>query len=149
MNKDLRRLQDVLAAALGRPELVRLVRARKVWAQWQEVVGDNLAKKCAPEKFESGTLFVTVSSASWAQELRMHKQELLEKLNRIENVFDDIRFTVGEVIHSIDVADSKEIGALEPESIDVTFEISEIEEVGRRALGKMKALRRMQDVAED
>ncbi|MCW5946242.1 MAG: DUF721 domain-containing protein [Fimbriimonadales bacterium] len=149
MSRDPKRLQDVMSAALGRPELVKLVRAHRIWAHWSEVVGENLAKKCSPEKFESGTLFVTVSSASWAQELRMHKQELLEKLNRIENVFDDIRFTVGAVVQPSEVADSNEFGALEPESIDVTFEVSEIEEVGRRALGKMKALRRIQDVAED
>ncbi len=136
-----------MMSGFGRPEIVRLVRARRVWARWSEVVGEALATKCAPSRFATGTLWIKVSGASWAQEMRMQKKLLLAKLNAIENVFEDLRFEVGSVDAQVVESDAVH-EPIEPEEVDVQFKVAEFEEVGRRVLGKMKALSRKRNVEE-
>jgi predicted nucleic acid-binding Zn ribbon protein len=149
MKRDPKPLQELMERALGRPELVNQVRARRVYEKWSEIVGETLAKKCAPSRYEAGTIWITVSGASWAQELRMHKRELLEKLNEHDGIFKELRFVVGKIETPSDKSDERKVNQIEPEKVDVEFHVPEIEEVGRRALGKMKAVSKKGNVGAD
>lgn len=149
MKQDPQPLRELMERALGRPELVRQVRARRVYEKWSEIVGETLVRKCAPTRFKAGTLWITVSGASWAQELRMHKHELLEKLNEHERVFKELRFVVGKVEPVRDKSSDPSDAEIKPHDVDVRFEVAEIEEAARRALGKMKAVFRRGDVEAD
>jgi predicted nucleic acid-binding Zn ribbon protein len=89
----MRKVADMLGDSLGRPEVLRAARAQKVLRHWPEVVGDFLSSKSVPDRFERGTLWVAATGSSWAQELRMQKEEILAKLNGYagEKLFDNMR----------------------------------------------------------
>ncbi len=45
---------------------------------WKDVVGELLAAKSYPCRFQKGVLYVAVQNNSWLQELFLHKQSILE-----------------------------------------------------------------------
>jgi hypothetical protein len=63
---------------------------------WKDIVGDLLAERSAPEKYEHHVLFVKVSNPTWMQELVLNKVEIIKRLNsRLELQVNDIIFIVG------------------------------------------------------
>lgn len=139
-------LNEVLGRALGRPEVVRLAKALRAMEGWVECVGPLLAKKSKPTRFANGTLWVTVTSASWAQELGMRRRELLSRLNRVsDGAFQDIRLVVGSI-------QDENLGN-QPSGSEVAGDADEDAAVGqsnieklrnnmKRALARLKAARR-------
>ena len=132
----------LLAKALGRKEVFERLEARRIVKRWQEAVGEHLAARSAPEKFEHGVLTIAVSSAPWAQELRLRKAELLQRLNETagRDLFEDLRFAVRMPDKSISAVAVTE--TYEPEAIDIEVSIPEIEDVVKRALGRHRAASR-------
>jgi predicted nucleic acid-binding Zn ribbon protein len=61
--------------------------------QWVSVVGEALAGKATPERFERGTLWVAATGSAWAQEIALRKEVILERLNGLagERLFEDLR----------------------------------------------------------
>lgn len=51
-----------------------------VLARWTEVVGDQVAEHCQPERFEDGVLTVRADSTAWAQQVRLLSAALLGRL---------------------------------------------------------------------
>ncbi|MFN3683614.1 MAG: DUF721 domain-containing protein [Fimbriimonadaceae bacterium] len=93
----MKRVQDWIAEALGRPEVVRKARALSVLRRWPEVVGPVVARKSHPDRYDKGTVWVAVAGSSWAQELRMQRDQILLRLNELAgeaDLFKEIRFGV-------------------------------------------------------
>lgn len=130
----------LIERAIGRPEMSRTLRAQRVMRQWASCVGEPIAKKSHPEKFQKGTLWVGVSSAAWVQELQMLKLEILQRLNTLaeEDLFSDIRFAVKQV-SSFDNSHPVEKPAFIPMEIDIVVNNPELKEIAQRALGRMKS----------
>jgi predicted nucleic acid-binding Zn ribbon protein len=64
---------------------------------WQDVVGELLAERSTPVKYEHHVLFVRVSNPTWMQELVLIKDKVMERLNRtLELQCNDIVFTAGK-----------------------------------------------------
>ncbi|MCB1291075.1 DUF721 family protein [Mycolicibacterium sp.] len=51
-----------------------------VFAQWAEVVGDQIAEHAAPTALRDGVLTVSAESTAWATQLRMVQSQLLAKI---------------------------------------------------------------------
>lgn len=51
-----------------------------VFAQWAEVVGEQIAEHAAPTALHDGILSVTAESTAWATQLRMVQAQLLAKI---------------------------------------------------------------------
>jgi len=69
----------------------------RVLRRWPEVVGEAMAARSAPERYDRGTVWVAVTGSAWAQELRMSKGPILSKLHSFAgepNLFQDLRFGV-------------------------------------------------------
>tara|TARA_Y100000768_G_C23668964_1_gene536811 strand:- start:215 stop:490 length:276 start_codon:yes stop_codon:yes gene_type:complete len=49
---------------------------------WESIVGAKISSVAKAEKVESGTLFVSVETSVWRQELHMQKEELINKINK-------------------------------------------------------------------
>ena len=63
---------------------------------WREIVGDLLAERSTPEKYEHHILFVKVTNPTWMQELILIKDHLIERLNRHHDIqVNDIVFVTG------------------------------------------------------
>ncbi|UCD58513.1 MAG: DUF721 domain-containing protein [Candidatus Hydrogenedentota bacterium] len=54
----------------------------QLWGQWTEIVGEDIAAHCVPEKISGGKLYVSVDSPVWCQQLDLLKEELKEKIDR-------------------------------------------------------------------
>jgi predicted nucleic acid-binding Zn ribbon protein len=136
---------SLIETAVGRPEVFRRVAAHRITERWDECVGAQLGAKSTPDKFENGTLWVAVTAPVWVQELRMRKQQILERLNEWagEELFKDVRFGVRSVEKPTAIeATGTTKEPLTIEEIDVEFTVPEIEAIARPVLGKMKAARK-------
>lgn len=94
----MKRLGDIINIAVDQKEILRAARAQAVSRQWIDVVGELLATKTSPDRFERGTLWVCATSTTWAQELRMREETVLQRLNELSNekaLFTEIRVGVG------------------------------------------------------
>lgn len=78
----------------------------RLWSQWHEVVGPQLAKVCLPVDYKNGVLFLYVESSCQLQDLSFMKNELLAKINTYVGFrwVRDLRFTT----HRRNVPDASE-----------------------------------------
>lgn len=91
------RIDRLLGLAVEQKEVLRAARAQRAFAQWATVVGSMLASRSWPDRYERGTVFVAVQGSAWAQELRMHKDTILFRLDEIaaeKGLFRQVRFGV-------------------------------------------------------
>ncbi len=63
-------------------------------ADWELAVGERLARKARPERLDEGTLTVRVPSSTWAQELSLFSDVVLERLRARGHRVDRLRFRV-------------------------------------------------------
>ena len=90
-------IQNLLNSTVMPPEVLKAARAISVMKKWELVVGNEMANRSWPERFDHGTLWVAVTGSAWAQELRMQKDEILSRLNTIADepgLFLNARFGV-------------------------------------------------------
>lgn len=93
----MRHLGNLLNSALGREEVVRAAQAQAVLRRWDLIVGEALAERSWPDRYDHGTVWVAVAGSAWAQELRMIKDTILKRLRqqvRDPSLFTDVRFGV-------------------------------------------------------
>jgi predicted nucleic acid-binding Zn ribbon protein len=97
----MKKIEQMLPAAIGREEVLRAARAYRVLKDWAEIVGEAMATRSAPDRFDRGTVWVAVEGSAWAQELRMQKDQILRKLAERSGepgLFDNIRFGVRPIV---------------------------------------------------
>lgn len=93
----MKRAGQMLPKAVGRDEVLRTARAQQVLRFWPEIVGEGLASRSHPDRYGKGTVWVAVTGSAWAQELRMRKDLILERLRERAgdpSLFLDVRFGV-------------------------------------------------------
>ena len=93
----MRKVGHLLSPALGREEIIRTSRAFKVLRDWSSIVGDEMASRSYPDRYDHGTVWVAVEGSAWAQELRMQREKILEKLQEKcgdPTLFVNMRFGV-------------------------------------------------------
>lgn len=92
-----RHVGRVLPKAVENAEVLRAARAGSVLRRWEEAVGEVLAQKSMPDRYDKGTVWVATQGSAWAQELRLMKPTILERLEAMggeRGMFIDIRFGV-------------------------------------------------------
>jgi len=91
----MKKLNEMLGDAVGRPDVLKAARAQRVMKDWAAIVGDFLASKSEPDRYEHGVLWVTATGSEWSQEMRLQKASILAKLNTAagENLFTNLRIT--------------------------------------------------------
>lgn len=126
----------MLGRAVGRDEVLRTARAQMILRHWDEIVGDALASRSHPDRYGKGTVWVAVQGSAWAQELRMRKHVILDRLRTRAgdpNLFLDIRFGV----RPLPGRDGDGEGEAPPTTLEPDTELS-IREIARRRLAKMR-----------
>jgi predicted nucleic acid-binding Zn ribbon protein len=65
-----------------------------IFNHWEDIVGSGIAKRSRPERLTRTTLYVSVTTSTWANELSLMSDKLIEKINSFtgENVVKTIRF---------------------------------------------------------
>jgi hypothetical protein len=92
---------DILKEAMKRRNIPVDVGSGKIVSDWENTVGPVISQQTRPEKIKNRTLYLTVSSPIWMQQLQFMKKELLEKVNAAlqKDVVSDIFFNVGVIEH--------------------------------------------------
>lgn len=62
---------------------------------WPGVVGEAIAAASVPERIEGDVLTVLVGDAAWTAQLRLMKQDIIDKLHAAGRPVRDIRFRTG------------------------------------------------------
>lgn len=91
----MRKIRNVLPAAMQSEEVLRVGRALAIFKRWDEVVGEALAQRSWPDRYSDGTVWVAVEGAAWATELRLSKETILERMRSLSgepSLFKDVRF---------------------------------------------------------
>ncbi|MET7393083.1 DciA family protein [Dactylosporangium sp. NPDC005572] len=71
---------DVLQRLVKQRGWQRPAAEAKVFGEWAQVVGDDVAAHCRPLKLEQGELTVEAESTAWATQLRMLAGKLLARI---------------------------------------------------------------------
>ena len=93
----MKKLDNFLKGAIPGGEVLKRARAQIILRDWSKFVGDFLATKSYPERYDHGTVWISVEGSAWAQELRMQKSEILHRLEEEggeHGLFTDLRFGV-------------------------------------------------------
>lgn len=93
----MRHVSRTLPRAVENAEVLRAARAGAVLRRWEEAVGPLLAAKSVPDRYDRGTVWVATQGSAWAQELRLMKPLILERLEEMageRGMFIDVRFGV-------------------------------------------------------
>ncbi len=82
-----------------RPKLLKAVKESGAASLWERVVDAKTLKHSEPVKVKDGVLYVSASNPTWAQELSLKKNEILDKLNKASTseIIKDIKFRAGQV----------------------------------------------------
>ena len=105
----MRHVGRVLPKAVENAEVLRAARAGAALRRWEEIVGALLASKSAPDRYDKGTVWVATQGSAWAQELRLMKPQILERLEAMageRGMFLDVRFGVRPPKHSFSEAEA-------------------------------------------
>ena len=95
------RVGDILKEAMKRRNIPVDMAGGKIVSDWENTVGPVISQQTRPEKIRNRTLYLTVSSPIWMQQLQFMKKELLEKVNAAlqKEAVSDIFFNVGVIEH--------------------------------------------------
>ena len=75
-------LGDILPKTIKQQGMERDFFQYKIYALWNKVVGEAIARHAQPTRFAGGILHVVVKHSSWVQELQYMKEDITERLNR-------------------------------------------------------------------
>ena len=70
------------------------INSSRLFNHWQEIVGSEISSKAKPEKLNKGLLFVSVTTSTWANELSLMSNQLIDRINSYigKKIVKEIRF---------------------------------------------------------
>ena len=71
---------DILSKALEQWNLKSKLKRYELFEDWKNMVGDTLATRSAPLRFQGDCLIVGVDHPAWVQEMNLLKETLLKKI---------------------------------------------------------------------
>lgn len=87
-------LPSIMSTLLEQLGIGKKVKQYGIVDLWPQIVGERIAQVTKIERIEGDKLFVSVSSATWRNELTYLKQELITKINAAleQQLINDIIF---------------------------------------------------------
>jgi predicted nucleic acid-binding Zn ribbon protein len=77
-----RLLGEALPGALERLGLGPELEDARLFADWDALVGPEIARVARPHRLDAGTVIVLVKHSAWMAELSLRRSELLQRINR-------------------------------------------------------------------
>lgn len=75
-------LGEAIRRLIKEYSLEKTIQAGDAINMWGEVVGSRLAKNCSAVHIRGKTLYVKAKNAAWRNEIAMHKEPILEEMNK-------------------------------------------------------------------
>ena len=87
-------LGDALDTLIDNLGIRKKLREQDVFFLWAGAVGERIASVTTPVRILQGTLFVSVKTGPWRNELTMRKKEIIDRINGSlsEEIVRDIKF---------------------------------------------------------
>lgn len=82
-SEEVQAIGSVLDSLAGGRPLASGLALGELGRRWSEVVGDRLAKECAPAALDGGLLVVRASSAAWAAQVKFLAAQIAERANQV------------------------------------------------------------------
>lgn len=93
----MKRIDRVLEFAFDQKEIVKAAKVGQALRRWDEIVGEELARRSWPDRYEAGTVYVAAAGSAWSQELRMKKTVIMDRIAQMlgsRALVADVRFGV-------------------------------------------------------
>ena len=92
--KKIEDIGSIIGSVVDKMELSKKLKISNIFNHWEDIVGPEIAKKSKPQKLVRKTLYVSVTTSTWANELSLMSEKLIEKINSFtgEDVVKNIRF---------------------------------------------------------
>jgi len=92
--KEFEDIGSIIGSVVDKMELNKKLRVSNIFNHWEDIVGTQIAKKSKPERLLHKTLYVSVTTSTWANELSLMSEKLIEKINSFtgEDIVKTIRF---------------------------------------------------------
>ena len=93
----MRTAREAVGAALAFHGVTDEVRAERLIAEWNDYVGERIAKRTRPIAIENRVLEIEVASSAWLHELSLLRAQILAGLlERVgtPRLFDDLKFRI-------------------------------------------------------
>ena len=91
---DIEDIGSIIDSVVDEMGINRKINTSSIFNHWEEIVGYEIAKRSRPDKLISMTLYISVTSSTWANELSLMSEDLMEKINSFtgEKVVEKVRF---------------------------------------------------------
>ena len=92
--KNIEDIGSIIGSVVDKMELGKKLRVSNIFNHWEDIVGSGISKKSKPQKLVRKTIYVSVTTSTWANELSLMSEKLIEKINSFigEDVVKTIRF---------------------------------------------------------
>lgn len=81
-NRDPALVADEVDRLIGERGWEPELRTQSVFARWADLVGEEVAAHCRPQRLEEGRLDLTAESTAWATQLRLLAPALVRRLSQ-------------------------------------------------------------------
>ena len=98
-NKQFTSLSELIDTLVSSVQVDRNVEVLRLWDNWEEAVGIEIAMASRPILFKDDTLLVHVKSAPWLHQIQFQERELIERVNTYLGAIQvrQIRFKIGDI----------------------------------------------------
>ena len=92
--KEIEVIGSIIDSVVEKMGIDRKLNTSNIFNHWDEIAGREIAKRSKPRKITRETLYVSVTSSTWANELSLMSEELIKKINSFvgEKVVKTVRF---------------------------------------------------------
>ena len=92
--KDIEDIGSIIGSVVDNMGINRKLNTSNIFNHWEEIVGKEIARKSKPRKLVSMTLYISVTSSTWANELSLMSEDLIKKINSFagDKVVKKVRF---------------------------------------------------------
>ena len=78
---ELQPIDEVINEVFAKGKFGGSAQVAAIWEQWKEIVGEDVAAHCFPERINRGKLHIRVDTPVWRQQLDLMKEEIQEKID--------------------------------------------------------------------
>jgi predicted nucleic acid-binding Zn ribbon protein len=89
-------LGSVINKIVSDSDIGKKIKKFNIFNHWSDIVGSDIGNKTKPEKLLRQTLYISVTSSTWANELSMMAPQLIGRINNFigDDIIKELRFKV-------------------------------------------------------
>lgn len=92
--KEMEDIGSIIGSVVSRMDINTKLKTSSIFNHWEEIVGEEIAKRSRPEKLVRRILYISVATSTWANELSLMSEKLIDRINSFagEDLVGTLRF---------------------------------------------------------